>query len=498
MTLPCNDPGDQSGPGHPSASEVAGWLGGGPRHIHLIGLAGTGISALAMILVELGHHVSGSDQRSAPVLDRLVEAGAVAHVGHDPGHVEGADLVICSTAIRADHPERVAATSAGLPVLTRADALAGLTRLRPSIAVSGTHGKTTSTAMMALALRSAGARVSWLVGSTVPALETAASWGDGEWFVVEADESDDTHLALARAAVLLTNAEGEHLDFHGTLGRVIDGYVEFLEGAGATDPDEAPSSGPARPVRVAGADDPGAALVGRAVEGVITFGTASDADWRLEVLGRSVTGTTSTLTSPSGEVIPLSVSVPGDHNATNAAGVVALAGELGFDPFRAAAGVAAFTGTGRRFEHRGVAKGVSFIDDYAHHPTEVAATLAAASGWEGGRVVAVFQPHLYSRTQRLADRFGAALAVADVVVVTDVFAAREDPIEGVDGTLISAAARRHGATDVVDAPDRSTLVEVVAALIRPGDLVLTMGAGDVTAVAEELGAVLPGAVIETP
>jgi UDP-N-acetylmuramate--alanine ligase len=330
MTLPRNDPGDPSGPGHPSASDVAGWLGGEPRHIHLIGLAGTGISALAMILVELGHHVSGSDQRSAPVLDRLVEAGATAHVGHDPGHVEGADLVICSTAIRADHPERVAATSAGLPVLTRADALAGLTRLRPSIAVSGTHGKTTSTAMMALALRSAGARVSWLVGSTVPALETAASWGDGEWFVVEADESDDTHLALARAAVLLTNAEGEHLDFHGTLGRVIDGYVEFLEGAGATDPDEAPSGGPARPVRVAGADDPGAALVGRAVEGVVTFGTASDADWRLEVLGRSVTGTTSTLTSPSGEVIPLSVSVPGDHNATNAAGVVALAGELGF------------------------------------------------------------------------------------------------------------------------------------------------------------------------
>ncbi len=479
-------------PTNPSAEEVAAWFAGEPRRIHLIGLAGTGISALALILVELGHHISGSDQRSAPVLDRLRELGATAHVGHDPGHVEGADIVICSTAIKADHPERVAAASAGLPVLTRADALAGLTRLRPTIAVSGTHGKTTSTAMIALALRSAGVPVSWLVGSTVPALETAASWGDGEWFVVEADESDDTHLALARSAVLLTNAEGEHLDFHGTLGRVIDGYVEFLDGVAASDPHQPPSVGRAGPVRVAGADDPGAALVSNAVDGVVTFGTTPGADWRLEVVSRSVTGTTSTLTTPSGAVIALSVSVPGDHNAINAAGVVALAGELGFDPVRAAAGVAAFTGTGRRFEHRGVAAGVTFVDDYAHHPTEVAATLAAASGWEGGRIVAVFQPHLYSRTQRLADRFGAALAVADVVVVADVFAAREDPIPGVDGTLISQAARRHGAAHVVDAPERSALAEAVAALIQPGDLVLTMGAGDITAVAEELGAVLPG------
>ena len=236
-----------------------------------------------------------------------------------------ADLVICSTAIKADHPERQAAVDAGLPVLSRAEALAGLTRLRPTIAVSGTHGKTTSTAMLALAMRSAGANVSWLVGSTVPALGSPAHWGDGDWFVVEADESDDTHLALARTAVLLTNAEGEHLDFHGTLGRVIDGYVEFLTG----NPADAATS---PTVRVAGLDDHGAALVAKAVGGVVTFGTTPGTDWWLEVLTEAVTGTTSMLTSPSGDRIALRLAVPGDHNARNAAGVVALVGELGFDP----------------------------------------------------------------------------------------------------------------------------------------------------------------------
>ncbi|MGB3159416.1 MAG: UDP-N-acetylmuramate--L-alanine ligase [Candidatus Microthrix parvicella] len=480
-------PGKSTRPGGPvDAHAVAGLLAGTPRRIHLIGLAGTGISALAMILRELGHEVSGSDQRAAPVLERLTELGVTAHVGHDPAHVVDADLVICSTAIKADHPERQAAVDAGLPVLSRAEALAGLTRLRTTIAVSGTHGKTTSTAMLALAMRSAGANVSWLVGSTVPALGSPAHWGDGDWFVVEADESDDTHLALARTAVLLTNAEGEHLDFHGTLGRVIDGYVEFLTG----NPADAATS---PTVRVAGLDDHGAALVAKAVGGVVTFGTTPGTDWWLEVLTEAVTGTTSMLTSPSGDRIALRLAVPGDHNARNAAGVVALVGELGFDPHLAAAGVASFTGTGRRFEHRGSVGGVSFIDDYAHHPTEVAATLAAASGWDGGRVVAVFQPHLYSRTQRLAEHFGAALAAADVVVVTDVFAAREEPIEGVDGTLISEATRRHGGVHVADAPNRSDLGAVVRALVRSGDLVLTMGAGDVTTLADELGAVRPGA-----
>lgn len=483
--------------GRPGGAQVADWLSGDPRRVHLIGLGGTGISALAMIIAELGHVVSGSDQREAPVLEQLRTMNVTAHVGHDPAHVSDAELVICSTAIKAEHPERAAAVAAGVPVLSRAEALAGLTRLRPTIAVSGTHGKTTSTAMCALALRSAGVDVSWLVGSTVPALGTAARWGDAEWFVVEADESDDTHLALARTAVLLTNAEGEHLDFHGTLGRVIDGYVEFLS-------DDGRDAGTQPAVRVAGADDSGAALVASAVGDVVLFGADHDAPWHLEVQARSVTGTTSQLTSPSGEQIELRLAVPGDHNARNAAGVVALAGELGLDPQLAANGVATFTGTGRRFESRGVADGVTFIDDYAHHPTEVAATLAAASHWSDGRVVAVFQPHLYSRTQRLAHQFGTALASADVVVVTDVFAAREEPIDGVDGTLISAATReacanrppgadgRAGVAEVVDAPQRSHLAAVVGGLVQPGDLVLTMGAGDITTLATELGARLLG------
>ncbi|MEZ5380904.1 MAG: UDP-N-acetylmuramate--L-alanine ligase [Microthrixaceae bacterium] len=468
----------------PDDATVAELFGGSPRRLHLVGLGGTGISALAMILGELGHHISGSDQRDAPVMDRLRRLGAVAHVGHDAGHVAGADLVICSTAIKADHPERLAAAEAGIPVLSRAQALAGLTRLRPTVAVSGTHGKTTSTAMAALALRGAGADVSWLVGSDVPALGAAASWAGHDYFVVEADESDDTHLALAREAVLLTNAEGEHLDFHLTLGRVIDGYVEFMGGTPVDDPARVPR------VRVAGVDDPGAALVAAACPAVTAFGSGERAAWRLDVRDRSVTGTRSVLTSPQGERIDLVVSVPGDHNALNAAGVVTLAAELGLDPRGAAEGVAHFTGTGRRFEQRGSVAGVTFVDDYAHHPTEVAATLAAATGWDGGRVVAVFQPHLYSRTQRLADRFGEALAAADVVVVTDVFAAREEPLPGVDGTIVSAAARSHGATEVHDARDRSQLAALVGEIMAPGDLVLTMGAGDITTLATELGAAL--------
>jgi UDP-N-acetylmuramate--alanine ligase len=468
--------------------------------VHLVGVGGAGMSAVAGLLAARGLTVSGSDAKDGPALDGLRAAGVTVHVGHDAAHVEDVDSVVLSSAIRESNPELARAREHGLPVLHRSEALAALMGGRIGIAVAGAHGKTTTSAMVATALAAAGREdevldPSYAIGGTVLTPEGATPGyrtGAGDAFVAEADESDGSFLAYAPAVGVVTNVEPDHLDHYGT--------TEAFEAAFAAFADRVLDGG----ALVACLDDPGAArlvaevgerLTRRGVR-VLTYGTdASIGDLGPDLVVGPViaSGGTwrTTLTSRSAEVpgADLVLAVPGEHNAANAAAAYLAAWAVGADPAAVAAGLGEFRGTGRRFEDRGTAAGVRVVDDYAHHPTEVAALLRTARGVAGdGAVHVLFQPHLYSRTRAFAAEFGAALDLADTVVVTDVYAAREDPDPEVSGDTIVQRVPTPGRARFV--ADRHEAARAVAAAAAPGDLVLTVGAGDVT----ELGAVVLAAL----
>ncbi|MBW0253333.1 UDP-N-acetylmuramate--L-alanine ligase, partial [Cellulomonas sp. PS-H5] len=468
--------------------------------VHLVGVGGAGMSAVAGLLAARGLTVSGSDAKEGPALDGLRAAGVTVHVGHDPAHVEDVDSVVLSSAIRESNPELARARERGLPVLHRSEALAALMAGRIGIAVAGAHGKTTTSAMVATALTAAGRAddvldPSYAIGGTVLTPQGAIPGyrtGAGEAFVAEADESDGSFLAYAPAVAIVTNVEPDHLDHYGT--------TEAFEAAFAAFADRVLDGG----ALVACLDDPGAArlvaevgerLTRRGVR-VLTYGTdASIGELGPDlVVGPVVAagGTwRTTLTSRTAEVpgADLALAVPGEHNAANAAAAYLAAWAVGADPAAVAAGLGEFRGTGRRFEDRGTAAGVRVVDDYAHHPTEVAALLRTARGVAGdGAVHVLFQPHLYSRTRTFATEFGAALDLADTVVVTDVYAAREDPDPEVSGDTIVQRVPTPGRARFV--ADRHEAARAVAAAAAPGDLLLTVGAGDVT----ELGAVVLAAL----
>jgi UDP-N-acetylmuramate--alanine ligase len=402
------------------------------------------------------------------VLDRLAAAGARVQAGHDPAWVEGADVVLVSTAIPPTDPEVAAARAAGIPVLRRAEALAAICGVRRTLAVAGTHGKTTTTAMLALALREAGASPSFIVGGDIGGLGTGAAWDEGEWFVVEADESDGTFVELGATAVIVTNVEADHLDHWGSFDALREAFRGFV----------ADAPGP----RVLCADDPGAAAIAAAVPGCVTYGTAEGADHR-------ITGVTSTRDGVrfgyAGREV--AVPVPGIHNARNAAAVLATCAELGVDIDAVVRSLGAYAGVGRRYEHRGEAAGVTFVDSYDHLPTEVAAVLAAARAGEWDRIVCVFQPHRYTRTAALWRAFADSFVDADVVAVTDVYAAGQAPIEGVSGKLIvDAVLDAHPRARLAWMPGREALRSWLRNELRVGDLCLTLGAGDLTTLPDEL------------
>ncbi|MBR7744419.1 UDP-N-acetylmuramate--L-alanine ligase [Phycicoccus sp. BSK3Z-2] len=435
------------------------------------------MSAVARLLLSRGVTVSGSDAADGPVLEALRQAGATVHVGHDPAHLGSADTVVVSSAIREDNPELAAARAAGLLVLHRAQALAALTAGRRGVAVAGANGKTTTTAMLTVALAAAGADPSFACGGEIPQLGTNAAVGDGPAFVVEADESDGTFVVYRPEIGVVTTVQPDHLDFYGTAEAVTDAYREFA----ATIADGG--------LLVASADDPGARSLAEQERArgrrVVTFGRAEDAD--LVVVSTAEEGlATRTVLRDRGVPRTLDLAVPGDHNVANAcaAHLVAVEG-LGLDPEAVLAGLAGFTGVRRRFEVRGEVDGVTVVDDYAHNPAKVAAVVAAAAGVVRragtGRVLVVFQPHLYSRTRDFAEAFARALAPADLVLVLDVFGAREDPVPGVGPDLVATPlAGLAGERTVVSGPSREDAVDRLVAAAGPGDLVLTVGAGDVT------------------
>jgi len=464
----------------------------GLGRVHLIGIGGAGMSAVAVLLAAHGVPVSGSDAHGGPVLDALRAVGVDAVAGHEARHVDGVDTVVVSSAIRASNVELARARERGVRVLHRSEALALLMRGHRTVAVAGAHGKSTTSAMIAVALEHAGFEPSFAIGATVPGVPGAvggARAGRGDVLVAEADESDGSFLNLAPELAVVTNVEPDHLDHYGDAAAFEAAFVAFARRV------------PADGWLIACADDDGARRLVEAArdEGrqVVTYGFSSDADVHLTgfetrsdpgLSGVVELGTEVRALSggPGTRVVQhLELAVPGEHNALNAAAAWCACRLLGVSSEAAAAGLAAFRGAGRRFDERGVVGGVRVVDDYAHHPTEVAALVRAARGVvTGGRVLVLFQPHLYSRTRIFAAEFARALRLADVVVVTDVYGAREDPEPGVTGALITD--RIPVEAGAVFVADRLAAARSIADRAQAGDLVLTVGAGDVTELGEAI------------
>jgi UDP-N-acetylmuramate--alanine ligase len=444
--------------------------------VHFVGIGGAGMSGVARIMLSRGVCVSGSDSAASAMLGELAAAGADVHVGQAAANLGDANTVVVSTAIRPDNPELTAARRRGIRVLHRAAALASVMVGKRGIAVAGTHGKTTTTSMITTILRHSGADPSYVIGGILAETGLGAAEGTGDAFVVEADESDGSFLILAPQAAVVTSVEADHLDNYGSLADIEAVFAAFAA--------KIPPGG----LLVCCADDARALALRRHVvpgTDTVSYGTSADADYRVsEVLALGMRTRLTVTAGPRAAIygadpLPVEISVPGRHNAVNAAAALALTAQLGVEPAEAVAGLASYRGARRRLELKGEADGVQVIDSYAHHPTELAADLtAAADTVGGGRVIAVFQPHLFSRTRIFAAEFGAALGNADEVLVLDVYAAREDPEPGVTGQLVADAVPRGRAQFL---PDSAAVPATVAALAKPGDMVLTMGAGDVTA-----------------
>jgi UDP-N-acetylmuramate--alanine ligase len=451
--------------------------------VHLMGIGGAGMSGIARILLTRGLTVSGCDAKESAALAALRPLGVIVSVGHDPAHCEAADTIVVSSAIRPGNPELVRARELGRLVLPRAAALASVMADRIGLAIAGTHGKTTTTSMLTVAMHACGRDPSYAIGGDLNEPGSNAHHGTGEFFVAEADESDRSFLLLSPHGAVITNVEPDHLDNYGDSDAVHAAFEEFIGRIAAAGP------------LLLGADDPGSlALVAPAralgLE-VRTFGLSADADVRVDDLAVSPGGSRFDLVVGGRRLGPVELTVPGAFNAVNAAGALGLGLAVGLPFADMARGLAAFSGARRRFELKGIAGGVRVFDDYAHHPTEVArgALVAARGAARDGRVIAVFQPHLYSRTQRFAVDFAEALGAADVVVVMEVYAAREDPLPGVTGRLIADAVK--APVEVHFEPSWAAVPGLVAGLAKPGDVVITIGAGDVTmigpAVLDELG-----------
>ncbi|MFX1821189.1 UDP-N-acetylmuramate--L-alanine ligase [Pseudarthrobacter sp. CC4] len=444
--------------------------------VHFVGIGGVGMSAVARIMVARGVPVSGSDAKDLPVMADLAAAGARIAVGYAAANLGDAQTVVAGSAIRPDNPELVAARETGLPVLHRSEALAATMGGDTVVTVAGTHGKSTTTSMVTVLLQGAGLDPSFAIGANVPALGVNAAHGSSGIFVAEADESDGSFLNYRPRIAVVTNVEPDHLDHYGTAGAVYESFDRFT------------ALLPADGVLVACADDAGALALAertrqRGTTRVVLYGTGEGADLLLHDGGPGDTA----VSTPSGRY-PLDLQVPGRHNALNAAAAFAVALELGVDPGIAAAALAHFSGASRRFELKGEARGVRVFDDYAHHPTEVRAALAAARSVAGDHKVHVlFQPHLFSRTREFAQEFADALNLADTALVLDIYPAREDPIPGVTSQLIADHLDEGGR--LVAAGDA---VALLAASAADGDIVLTAGAGDVTAYGPQIVEALRG------
>jgi UDP-N-acetylmuramate--alanine ligase len=441
------------------------------RPVHFVGIGGAGMSALALIAHRRGVAVSGCDLDPSGASD-LSALGVPVFQGHDPSHLSGARALVVTAAVPASHPELERARELGLPLIPRKVALAELIEGAVSVGVSGTHGKTTTTVMTTEALSASGLEPTGIAGGRVSSWGGNARVAGDQLFVVEADEFDQAFLTLHPSVAVVNNVEPDHLECYGSLEALEAAFGKFADRAR---------------VAIVSADDPGATRVARTLRTEVRrFGVAPDADLRIADVAQRADRTEARIVWPDGRDLTLRLRVPGLHNLRNAVAALGVTDALGGSLAAAAAALEEFPGVGRRFERLGEFAGVAVVDDYAHHPSELAATLSAArQAFPGRRLVAVFQPHLYSRTAAHGQAMGQALAEADVVIVTEIYPAREQPIAGVSGRQVAEAAERAGA-DARFEPTRAQVGKTVYGVLKRGDVVLTLGAGDITRVAPEL------------
>ncbi len=446
--------------------------------VHFVGIGGAGMAPLAEMLLLTGAKVTGCDAHPSPTSTLLEQRGAVVRQGHDPSHVEGCVAVVMTAAVPDDHPEIAAARARGIPVLKRAKALGAIVNHGTVVGIAGTHGKTTTTTMTTTVLAAAGLEPTGFVGAHVPAWGGNLRRGGDRLYVVEADEYDRSFHQLRPTLAVVTTLEADHLDIYGSLEAVEESFLTYAE--------LVPDDG----MVACCADDHGAARLANLLRGgperVVTYGLNAGAMLRAEDVQATGGGSRFTVRERGKKLGTAALSIPGIHNIRNALAAIAVARRLDVQWDAIARGLADFGGVDRRFEVLGEAGRVLFVDDYAHHPTEIEATMAAArASYPDRRLVAVFQPHLYSRTRDFAPAFATALAAADVVFLTDIYAAREQPIEGVTGELILDPLRASGA-DVRYIVERADVVDTVAGELRAGDLCITMGAGNLDIAAREL------------
>ena len=448
---------------------------GKTRHIHFVGIGGIGMSGIAEILLNLGFTVSGSDVEKSSLTQRLAARGAKVRIGHAAKNVAGSDVVVVSSAIGSGNPEVVAARERGIPIIPRTYMLGELMRIRTGIAIAGAHGKTTTTSLVAAVLQEAGLDPTIVVGGRVKSLKANVRLGQGEFLVAEADESDGNFVHLAPVFAIITNIDAEHLDFYGHLEAIHDAFVEFSR--------RVPFYG----AIICCVDDPQVrTILPRIDRRLWTYGFSPDADVRGTIIEASAGGTRFTYTAKGKRRGRLYLRTPGVHNVLNALGVCTLAEELDIEQRHLRNAFAAFEGVARRFEIKGERNGILFVDDYGHHPTEIAATIRTARENYERRLIVVFQPHRYTRTRDLHDKFGVCFREADELFIADIYPAGERSIPGVTADLIYRAVIHEGKPRVSYVPGWNDLKQAVRETVRPGDLVITLGAGNIHKLGEEL------------
>lgn len=448
---------------------------GKANHIHFIGIGGIGMSGIAEVLINLGFVVSGSDIEESAITERLASIGARIAFRHSAENVKGSDVVVFSSAVGPENPEMAEAKRLGLPIIPRSEMLGELMRMRTSIAVAGAHGKTTTTSLAAAALEEAGLDPTVVVGGRVRSMRRNVRLGEGEFLIAEADESDGNFVSLSPVYAIITNVDAEHIDFYGSLDRIHDAFVTFAN--------RVPFNGAV----ICCVDDTQVrAIIPRFERRVLTYGFDKEAHVRGVIEESQAEGVRFTVEVNGSRLGELYLRLPGRHNVLNALAVCALAEELDIRFETLEKALAGFQGVSRRFEIKGEAGGILFVDDYGHHPTEVKATVETASENYDRRLVVVFQPHRYTRTRDVHERFKDSFAAADEVYITEIYPAGEQPIEGVTGELIYRAVQSSGRKNVHFIPDRDDLRKRVGSGLTRGDMLLTLGAGDIWKLGEEL------------
>jgi len=444
--------------------------------IHFVGIGGIGMSGIAEVLLNLGYKVSGSDLRHSETTERLASLGGEIHIGHARENLVEVDVVVTSTAVRDDNPEVVEAQAQLIPVIPRAEMLAELMRMKYGIAIAGTHGKTTTTSMVATVLTHGGIDPTIVIGGKLNTLGSNAKLGQGKFLVAEADESDGSFLKLSPTIAVVTNIDADHLDFYSGIEEIKDIFVDFIN--------KIPFFG----LAVLCLDDRNVAeVIPRVKKRFITYGLSTQADIRATQIRLAGNSTSFTAHYKGDRIGEISYNMPGAHNVLNALACIAVAMELDVPFEQIREGFAQFGGVGRRFQIKGEVREIMVVDDYGHHPAEIRATLAAAkNGWPDRRLVVAFQPHRYTRTKELFDEFVTAFYDADILILTDIYAASEKPIEGVSSDALARAIRRHGQKDVTYIADREAISGHLAGIVQPGDIVLTLGAGNIWQAGEAL------------